>query len=167
VDAEALTTLARRAAAHRWMFTRGGLEAGALALGWQVADDGDDPVTLRTGGRFDPAWALFIEDHLELVEATLVPPVDVSDVYGDPDRITEIAEQMRTRFVEAAGVVEAAIGKPSFQGPYGAPGYPEDEEAEWLAVWDTETARLAVHQSHQDQELPFTLSFVIQARWPD
>jgi hypothetical protein len=167
VDAEALTTLARRAAAHSWMFTRGGLEAGALALGWQVAGGGDDRVILRTGGRFDPAWATFFEDHLELVEATLVPPVAVSDVDGDPDRMAEIAEQMRTRFFEAAGVVEAAIGRPSFQGQYGAPGYPEDEEAEWLAVWDTDTARLAVHQSHADQELPSTLSFVIQARWPD
>lgn len=162
MDGTALAELARRAAAHRWTFTRDGLEAAAGAMGWELGGRHGDRVDLRTASPFEPAWAMFLGDVLAEVECTLVPTVFTDP--DDDDAIEDLEEQMLDRFEEAADAVASAIGKPSFRDGRAHPRFPKGEHGvEWLATWPTETARLAVKQVHESGERSTDrLGFVVE-----
>lgn len=161
MDGPALAALARAAAAHSWTFTRHGLDDVVEALGWDIVGRQGARVDLRTGGSLEPAWAMFLGDELVSVECSLVLPVEVDP--EDDDAVEDVEVQMYDLFEEAADCVEAAIGKPDFRDGRASPRFPADEEgAEWLAAWTTDAARLSVKQLHEDQGLPYRLSFVVE-----
>ena len=161
MDGTALGDLARRAASHKCLFTGAGLEHAVAALGWEVVGQDGGRVVLHTGGRFEPAWAVYDGTDLIYLEATLVPPVEV-DPY-DYDAVEDVEVSMYDLFEEAAGSVEAVLGKPSFFDGRANPRFPDDEEfAVWLATWPTDTCRLSIKQLHEDQEAPYRLSFVVE-----
>ena len=163
MDGAALGEVARRAAAHDWSFSAPGLDDAVRALGWEVAGRHGPRVDLSPGVGSEPAWAMFYDDGEYYLEASLIPPVDV-----DPDdykAVDDVEVAMYAAFMEAAESVRAAVGEPVFCDGRAHPRFPDDDDedgVEWLAYWTTATCRLSVKQLHQDQELPYCLSFVVE-----
>lgn len=161
MERQALGDLARKVAAHTWTFTRSGIDDAARAMGWKVVPR-EGRLDLDTGGPFEPAWAMCDGDEVYGVELSLVPAVDIDDP-DDYDRIEDVETEMFELFEEASGAVEAAIGRPVFNDGRANPRFPDDDDgSEWLAFWNTPSARLAVKQLHEDAELPYRLSFVVE-----
>ena len=130
-------------------------------MGWEVVPQ-EGRLDLDTGGPFEPAWVMCDGDEVYGVELSLVPAVDIDDP-DDYDRIEDVETEMFELFEEASRTVEAAIGRPVFNDGRANPRFPEDDDgSEWLAFWRTPSARLSVKQLHEDAELPYRLSFVVE-----
>ncbi len=97
-------------------------------------------------------------ESIERVEITL-------DQFDDPELLTELeyddkVDEFFEKFESAVSGAAAVLGKPRFNDGAGSRGFPEDEDAVWLALWPLETVRVMVQQRHEDKELPFILSLV-------
>jgi hypothetical protein len=65
------------------------------------------------------------------------------------------------RYRTVVGEVSQAIGRPTFDGKVGTEGFPEDQDAIWLAQWSAPNARLLVELKHEDKELPLRLGIIV------
>ena len=73
------------------------------------------------------------------------------------DKVDEFFEFYESAVTEA----EKILGKPVFNDGSARDGFPEDQDAVWLALWELDNSRLMIQQKHEDKELPFRLTLVI------
>ena len=103
-----------------------------------------------------------------LIDGSTVESVEVilditSGVDGlDENEYEETVDEYYEKFQAVVAAASKFLGKPSFCNGAAASGFPEDQEAEWLALWTRPYGRFMVQQRHEDRELPFTVSVVIQ-----
>jgi hypothetical protein len=91
--------------------------------------------------------------------------VDV-EVFADVDELDEDAydekeDEFAEKFLSTAKVLAKAVGKADFCDGAAARRFPSDQQANWLALWQTPSARCMFQQKHEDRELPFRLCIVI------
>ncbi len=99
------------------------------------------------------------DDRIEFLEITM-------DVFFDPQRLQpeeyeRKVDEYFSKYEKAVASAERILGPPTFNDGWGSEGFPEDQEAVWLAQWDLLNARLMIQQKHEDKELPFRLCIVI------
>jgi hypothetical protein len=98
-----------------------------------------------------PSLSLYSEGEVaEFVEVTL-------DAYRDPHLLNELEYEQKTdefhrKFQAAVSTGTRVLGPPVFVDGVGRDGFPEDQEAVWLALWPSANARLMIEQKHEDQE---------------
>jgi hypothetical protein len=96
-----------------------------------------------------------------------VDSVEVTvDVFLDTDELSgpeydDKADEFYDKYCSALQAAESAFGEPGFNGNMDDEGYPEDQDAEWLALWPAENGRLMIQQKHEDRELPFRICVVV------
>jgi hypothetical protein len=61
----------------------------------------------------------------------------------------------------AAAVGTQILGPPAFNNGVGLDGCPKDQDAVWVALWPSGSARLMIQQKHEDKELPIRLYIVV------
>jgi hypothetical protein len=98
------------------------------------------------------------DDSAQFVEITV-------EAFHDPESLTELeyedkVDEFFAKFESAVCGAEAVLGKPSFNDGAGSRGFPQDEDAVWLALWPLATARFMVQQKHEDKELPLRVCLV-------
>lgn len=65
------------------------------------------------------------------------------------------------KFQDQVQVLKSFLGKPRFVDGAAARGFPVDQEANWLALWDVKNARLMLQQKHESRDMPFRLCLVV------
>ena len=73
------------------------------------------------------------------------------------DKVDEFFEKFNAAVVEAAGI----LGDPQFNDGFGCEGFPDDQDAVWLALWNVSGSRVMIQQKHEARELPFRLLLVL------
>lgn len=68
-----------------------------------------------------------------------------------------------TAYVKRAMTV---LGEPAFYAEYGKPGFPDDEDAQVLALWRRDTARLMVMVRNEGPDTPLWISIVVKPAAP-
>ena len=93
------------------------------------------------------------------------------DAFHDPHLLSESAyedkvDEFYGKFEGAVAKATGILGKPLFNDGRAASGFPEDEDAVWLALWRLPNARLMIQQRHEDKELPLRLVVVVRPLRP-
>jgi len=83
---------------------------------------------------------------------------------ASPDELEDLADLYFDKYQSAVRMITSRLGEPVFDDGAAAPGFPSDQPAEWLALWNCKAARLMLEQKHEDRELPFRLVIVLTAR---
>ncbi len=153
-----LTTLVEMLSRINWEWRRAEDERSLTALfGQPVAT-----VLGRTSYQAESVedLSLYYEgDKTEFVELTL-------DSFKHPHLLSPVeyedkVDQFFDKYQSAVKAVTAVLGQPTFDNGAGAPGFPEDQEAVWLALWPRRDSRLMIQQKHEDRELPLRVCIVI------
>lgn len=156
---KSVESIVRRLASGRWSWNRASwtLLAADLALrecareGNRISYETPEAKTLS---------AFFAQgDALAFVEVTVEAFVDVEEL--SEEAYEEKVDEYYEKFMRAVAEAERVLGKPSFCNGAAARGFPEDQDAVWLALWRVENARLMLQQTHEDQELPFRICVVV------
>lgn len=87
------------------------------------------------------------------------PFVDVPDLSGA--EYEDKVDEFFALWEHAVAAAEIELGRPAFDDGGAARGYPEDQDAVWLALWPLPTGRLMIQELHEDRELPFRLAVVV------
>jgi hypothetical protein len=149
--------IARTAASLDWTWTRSWWEEAAAKLGFHA-----EALTATLGvyrdqdgnawrARFDGASLLFCEV--------------VFDVSGDLEDLSlaeydDVIDEYYEKFQSAVVDLMPVLGKPTFCDGAAAKGFPDDQDAVWLALWRIEHARLMLEQKHESQEFPIRHVFI-------
>jgi hypothetical protein len=141
-----------------WQWTRPWWEVRAAS--WQLS------LRESKGGRHtytDPNglfWDVYCDESGVLqVEVELDAFLAVESLSDSEyeDKIDEYTD----KFEAAAKDLQAALGKPVFMDGSAAKGFPEDQDAAWLALWQCRNARVMLQQKHEAREYPFRLVLVV------
>lgn len=95
------------------------------------------------------------EDSPEFVEITF-------DRFAEPELLSELeyddmVDAYFKKFSRVADLAMERLGEPKFRNGFGNPGFPDDQEAVWLALWLRHDARFMVALRHEDREAPFRI----------
>jgi hypothetical protein len=142
----------------KWDWSEPGLDSLLTSLGTAPEDavPGRRTYAFPSGQRL----SVYAEDgRVEFLEATF-------EAFFDPHRLSPEAyedkvDEYFSKYEEAVAAAEHVLGPPVFNDGGGAQGFPEDQEAVWLAQWNLPTARLMIQQKHEDKELPFRICLVV------
>jgi hypothetical protein len=73
------------------------------------------------------------------------------------DKVDEYFRKYETTVATVSGV----LGKPVFDDGAGGSGFPDDQEAVWLALWWGSNARIMIQQKHEDRDAAFRLCVLV------
>ena len=156
---ERTTSIAVRLASIAWAWRREDFDAILRHAGATrpapLVDDGWTRYDLDQE-RLD---VLASEGLVERVEVTLEAFVDVPDLSGA--EYEDKVDEFFALWEHAVAAAEIELGRPAFDDGGAARGYPEDQDAVWLALWPLPTGRLMIQELHEDRELPFRLAVVV------
>jgi hypothetical protein len=98
-------------------------------------------------------------DDVEFIEITLevvsnLHLLSLSEYEDTKDRFYQ-------KFEDAVAEATGVLTPPVFNDGAAAGEFPEDQDAEWLALWNHPCGRLMVELKHEDKEVPLRLSIVL------
>lgn len=142
----------------KWRWSKEEMEECIRSLGWkfieQVLHRQEYLVcgNLQASIYFDGSECIVIE-------------IDV-EVFLDPDTLSlteydDKVDEFFAKYEQAVQLAEKVLGRPRFNDGAAARGYPEDQDAVWVALWHFPACRIMIQQKHEDRELPFRVSLVI------
>jgi hypothetical protein len=155
-----VTDLVTLLASHRttaWVWDAAGVRRQIVGLGYLLA--GREPGGERFTARGRPALRLMTEGaRVRWIEFILLE-------HPHPHLLDETAFDRRQREFEAlfSAAVHAArplLGQPVFAGASGEHGFPQDQWADFAALWQDPHGRILIEQKHNDRELPLELCLV-------
>ncbi|MDF3836845.1 hypothetical protein P3W85_28420 [Cupriavidus basilensis] len=79
---------------------------------------------------------------------------------SDSDYEDKIDEYFK-KFEVCVDDLAPVLGKPKFADGAAARGFPEDQEANWLALWEGKNSRLMLQQKHESRDFPLRLCIVV------
>jgi hypothetical protein len=150
--------LLRRLKGVTWTWSKVSAEKAIASLGARMIQRAPGRSTYETPER--ASLSLYSEgDQAEFVEITL-------EAFQDPQLLSEAeyeqkADEFLQKFRAAVEIGTRILGQPVFNDGVGRDGFPEDQDAVWLALWTSGNARLMIEQKHEDKELPMRLCIVI------
>ncbi len=155
-----MATLVKRLKGIRWVWSESGVESVLASLNATLVEavPGRKTYAIAAG----PKVSVYSEGgRTEFLEITV-------DAFFDPQRLSpeeyeQKVDEYFAKYEQAVAAAEGTLGPPAFNDGGGSEGFPEDQEAVWLAQWDLPTARLMIQQKHEDKELPFRLCIVVAA----
>ena len=141
-----------------WMWAKSDIEEILCSLGATLVEmiSGRWTCRLSEGASLS---VYFQDDRVEFVEITIA-------VFQNPHLLSEVeyedkVDEFFEKFEETVLLGKRVLGLPLFNDGAAAEGFPDDQDAVWLALWNVKNARLMIQQTHEDKELPFRLCIVI------
>jgi hypothetical protein len=88
--------------------------------------------------------------------------IEVAASTGDlaPDQFDDLADSFYAKFNDMVGRVTETLGEPSFCDGAAADGFPDDQDAVWLALWVGDGLRIMVQQKNEGRDMPFRVTLV-------
>jgi hypothetical protein len=158
MEAAAIEKLLTKLKHATWTWSKAGAEQAVASLGARKIQGVPGRSTYETPE--GPRLSLYSEgDVAEFAEITL-------EAFQDPHLLSEAeyeqkANEFLQRFRGAVAIGTRILGPPAFSDGVGSDGFPEDQDAVWLALWPSANSRLMVEQKHEDKELPIRLCIVV------
>jgi len=153
-----ITPIAEILAAKQWKWNQPSIESILASMGWHKLNSlpyRDDYSCFK---KFEAS--VYKEDHCpERIE------IDV-EVYRDVDSLDERQfadkiDEFKTSFLEATAAIAHSLGKPYFSDSAAASGFPDDQDAVCLTLWNLETARLMLQLKNEGREIPIRLCILV------
>jgi hypothetical protein len=154
------TDLLKLLTAHRttaWAWDATAVRRQVVGLGYLLARREPGGERFTASGR--PALRLMTEGtRVRWIEFILLE-------HPDPHLLDETAFDRKQREFEAlfSAAVHAGrsvLGAPVFAGASGEHGFPQDQWADFAALWQGPHGRILIEQKHNDRELPLELCLV-------
>jgi hypothetical protein len=140
-----------------WTWTADDIPRVAQQLGAELSEDVGERKTYRTP---DGAFVDFLLTgrKLDAVEVEVDAFMDTDSLDGEAyeDKVDEFFG----KWENGVDRVEQILGEPAFRNGFGNRGFPSDQDAIWLALWNRERARLMVQEKHEDRDMPFRIVVV-------
>ena len=127
--------------ATKWRWTSDALPALVDAVGIPATPTDDPQRVQLVLEQASPPPGGFTDDEMEALDQ-------------------EYCEKLE-RYVDAAKEI---LGKPKFNNGNAARGFPPDERAEILVLWQLKTARVMLMYCNDDEDTPFSMSIVVKPR---
>lgn len=157
-DLTAASRLAARFVVLEWRWDRKFAHDLVNSLGGTLKSQVQGRDTFRLPGG-QTLSVYHADDAVRFLEVTI-------DAFLETDRLSDAefedkADEFFAKYEEVVTLVSSVLSKPLFDNGFGNPGFPKDQEAQWLALWPLKNARLMVEQKNEDRELPFRISLVV------
>jgi hypothetical protein len=151
-------SIAKSLAAQEWKWDQESVESTLSSLGWRksVSVLHRDGYT-RADGRDASVYHDGDRPGLVEVEVDVFSEVGSLDDLAYEDKVDEFYES----FSSATKQVSEYLGSPAFSDGAAANGFPDDQDAVWLSLWNLPSARLMLQQKHEDRDVPFRLCIVV------
>lgn len=101
----------------------------------------------------------FSEENINFLEINYAVFYDTENLSND--EYAEKIDEYYDKFENDTLLIGELLGKPLFNGEAFAVGFPEDQDANWLALWNINNARLMIQHKNEARELPIRLALVI------
>jgi len=155
--AETMKTLA----AQKWEWSAEAVQRILRGLTWEFVRN----VQHRDEYRLHNGWVASVYHERGV---PFLVEVDVH-AYVEVDSLNELeyqrkADEFYDKYRAAVGAAREVLGNPLFDGETAATGFPQDQDAVWLALWRSEDARYMIQQKHEDRETPFRICLVVAPR---
>jgi hypothetical protein len=155
--ADRVEDVVRKLSAVEWTWTAADVPRVVHQLGAVLVEDADERQTYRTpDGMFVDVF--MSGGKLEQVEIEVDSFSDVESLDGYAYELK--VDEFFNKWESGADAVERVLGEPAFRNGFGNRGFPSDQDAIWLALWNTDRARLMVEEKHEDRDLPFRIVVV-------
>jgi hypothetical protein len=141
-----------------WKWRTGEVRALIMSLGATPTDQVPERSSFNLKGFVDVSL-YWNGDSAEFIEMTLESFEETRSL--DPDAYEEKVDEFFAKYEAVVTEVEKVLGPPEFNDGGSADGFPDDQEAVWLALWRWRHARLMVEQKHEDRELPMRVTIVL------
>lgn len=151
-------SLAKNLASQMWTWDRKSVETTLSELGLRKCESRGhrDTYTSASGHRgsvyhdgADP----------ELIEFTVAAFTEADSL--DAPEYEDKTDEFYLGFINGTKQISGVLGQPAFSDGGAASGFPDDQDAVWLSLWNLPSARLMLQQKHEDRELPFRICIVI------
>jgi hypothetical protein len=147
-----------------WDWSKTGFETGLARLGVERDPDADDEMpTYASPWGEEWVQAIVEGDRVERVEF-LVEATEPDDEDFTADQMTTLDRDYTKKFAAAVAHAEKLLGKPAFNGGIDTKGFPQDEEANALALWTLPTARMMLTSRNDGADTPFWIAIVVKPR---
>lgn len=154
----ALITVAQEIHRADWQWARSWWESKAKQLHLIHQESKGGRVTYKDVNGL--IWDAYLAgEKLLMLKVTIEVFEDVVSLSDSEyeDKVDEYTD----KFEAAAKNLESALGKPVFCDGAAASGFPNDQDANWLALWPGNNARVMLQQKHEGRDLPFRLCLVV------
>lgn len=102
---------------------------------------------------------LFAEGEGRSVRVPLAVSADVEEL-SDID-YENLIDEFFEKFDGCVADAQAVLGPPAFNDGAAATGFPEDQDAVMLALWELPTARLMIQLQHEGRDVPIRIEIVV------
>jgi hypothetical protein len=153
-----ISAIAQLLSGQEWSWTRNGIETLVSSLGWKVLESLGHRKTYKTPEELN-ASIYYNHEQPESIEVGIksFKGTDLLNELEYDDKVDEFYES----YLEGTRQMTTGLGVPVFADGAAAVGFPDDQDAVWLSMWMTPTARIMLQQKHEDRELPFRICIVI------
>jgi hypothetical protein len=157
METNSLPQLLAKMRSFRWPWSQNEDGAFAAHLGWSVEKRTDHRTDFRATG-FAAVSAYFEAGACFAVEADIEVAASTGDLA--PDQFDDLADSFYAKFNDMVGRVTETLGEPSFCDGAAADGFPDDQDAVWLALWVGDGLRIMVQQKNEGRDMPFRVTLV-------
>jgi hypothetical protein len=154
-----ISNIAGLLADQTWVWERRAFEALCDSLGWCRYQTIGHRDSYRTPEGLSASVYYNEDDNPDVLEVGIESFSDVGslDECAYDDKVDEFYEA----FVEGTRQISTKLGDPEFCDGAAAHGFPNDQDAVWLALWTLQSARLMLEQKHEDRDLPFRICLTV------
>ena len=156
-----VVAIAEKMVSLEWGWDKASIEKLLLSLGWERREGVLHRDAYVLSGGLDAS--VYNEgDMVKLVEVEI-------DVFSEVDSLDDLeyedtVDEFYKKFLVTTKQLTEPLGQPAFSDGAAANGFPDDQDAVWLSLWNLPTARFMVQQKHEDRDIPFRLCFVVAPR---
>ncbi|MEQ8853028.1 hypothetical protein [Gimesia sp.] len=155
---EEITSIAAFLAATQWKWNQSSIEAILASMGWQQHDSlpyRDDYSRFKN---FEAS--VYKEDHSPYqIEIDIEVYLDVDEL--DARQFENKIDEFKDKFFRTTEAIANSLGKPNFSDSFAASGFPDDQDAVYLTLWNLNTARLMLQLKNEGREIPIRLTLVV------
>ncbi|MEK6236481.1 MAG: hypothetical protein N2C14_17370 [Planctomycetales bacterium] len=153
-----VASIVKNLAVQDWKWNREGIDAILASLGWSKGDSvlHRDAYTLIGGLDASVYYDGHRPDLIE-IEKEVFEEVTLLDDLNYEDKI----DRFHKMFLGETEQISDYLGDPVFSDGATATGFPDDQDAVWLSLWNVPTARLMLQVKHEDRDLPIRLCVLV------
>lgn len=155
---EKITSVAAILAATQWKWNQSSIKEILASMGWQQHDS--LPCRDDYSGFKNFEASVYKEDHSPFqIEIDIEVYLDVDEL--NAQQFENKIDEFKDKFFRTTEAIANSLGNPNFSDSFAASGFPDDQDAVYLTLWNLNTARLMLQLKNEGREIPIRLTLVV------